>query len=219
MGRGAIIGGLLACLLAAAPAHAGEVGVDGDALRFVADEGEANAARVDRLPRRLVFACALICTGEDVRPPVVLVRDEGAPLRAGEGCVQAGPAAATCTLPRDHIDVNVIAELGDGDDTASANGPFRWVADGGLGADELHGHDGVDGGATLLGGPGGDLLVGGASADLADGGPGDDRIELREEPAMPDEAACGRGEDVVVLGRWDVLVDDRCETVEPDPAA
>jgi Ca2+-binding RTX toxin-like protein len=204
------IGLLVAVAIGVAPtaALAGEARVDGDVLRYVAAGGEANALRVDRAPRRLLFACALLCTGEDVRPPAFLVRDDGAPVTAGDGCVAAGPNAAVCTLPRDQIDVEIVADLGDRRDTASANGAFRFVVDGGDGGDELHGMDGVDGAA---------LLMGGAGADLLDGGAGDDRIELREQPAMPDEATCGRGEDVVVIGQWDVVADDRgCETVESD---
>jgi Ca2+-binding RTX toxin-like protein len=209
----AVVGGA-----AAVPAHAGVATVDGDVLRYTAADGETNVVRVVRAPRRLLFACALLCTGEDVRPPAFLVTDERAPVSAGPGCVAAGSAAAVCTLPRDHIDVEVVAELGDRADAASADGAFRFVADGGDGPDSLRGHDGADGAATLLGGGGDDVLTGGLGADVAQGGGGDDRLEMRESPAMPDEASCGRGEDVVVLGQWDVLTDDRCETVDA-PAA
>jgi Ca2+-binding RTX toxin-like protein len=86
------------------------------------------------------------------------------------------------------------------------------VVDGGEGNDRLRGGRGDD---TLLGGGGDDRLKGGQDSDYMDGGEGDDRINARGDGRDGDEVICGPGEDTVLLGRGDEVVDaDGCEQVK-----
>jgi hypothetical protein len=119
-----------------------------------------------------------------------LVRDTGAALHSGPGCVaidmntagcatpsgtrQASPAVALRTGDRG-ADVTLAPSIlaivrgGDGNDTLRASG----VLDGGRGAD------------TLIGGPGPDSLTGGPGTDVLRAGAGDDELVGDGGPRVP----------------------------------
>ena len=150
-------------LLAAAPASASAATVSlreirgdrytpGDArVSFIADAGERNVV-------------ALARDGMSV-----LVRDAGAPLRPGAGCVALDAITARCSSAL--VIAAADVELGDlGDTFIGANDP-RYLAarvSGGDGADALTGP------GNLQGGPGADTLTGSAIAESMSGGAGDD---------------------------------------------
>jgi RTX calcium-binding nonapeptide repeat (4 copies) len=127
-----------------------------------------------------------------------VIRDAGAPLVAGAGCVGAGEGAVRCGFrpsgdpkyrlsagvgvdPGDGADRVTVGALpvvvgaqirgGDGDDAlaaASVPGPRSFEAEVRL--------DGEAGADTLLGGDGPQSLRGGAGVDTLQGGAGDDRL-------------------------------------------
>jgi Ca2+-binding RTX toxin-like protein len=126
-----------------------------------------------------------------------LVRDTGAALHSGAGCVAVDVNTARCTTPAGAQEassavsvqtgdrgadvtvapsISAIVRGGDGDDTLRASG----FLDGGRGADALIGGPGPD---SLTGGPGADVLRAGAGADtlVGDGGspaaPSDDVLD------------------------------------------
>jgi Ca2+-binding RTX toxin-like protein len=163
----------------------------GDTILFYeAGAGEANdLAMSEGLPRR-----------------TVTLRDEGATVVAGAGCVQVDPNEVRCgTVAATSV------ELGDlGDIFTMVNGNVG--VDGGSGADQLticplcvgslHGGGGDDVliaggdfGHFLTGGPGADTLTSGSGEDWVEGGPGSDTIWT------------GAGVDVVFPGGGDDSVD------------
>jgi Ca2+-binding RTX toxin-like protein len=144
-----------------------------------------------------------------------LVRDEGAPLQAGQGCQQLEPGAVSCTAAT----VGPL-RLGDGNDSLTA----PWgQASGGAGRDLLSvtvGPTNGDGGDDVIygdaggGGAGDDHLVvgvgaGGPGEDVLrcpaetlctlDGGPGDDRLTGGDEI----DQLFGRGGDDLMQGGGD----------------
>lgn len=141
-------------------------------------------------------------------PPAVRFEDVGAPVRAGEGCEQAGEHAAICAVPE--ADVRLVRVLaGDGDDRASIGNErmLPTTLSGGAGDDVLSAA-GAFGGMTLVGGPGSDRLTGspgidrlldgdreGAPArDTVDGGDGLDTISYEGRSAgVSVDLAAGRG--------------------------
>lgn len=98
----------------------------------------------------------------------VQVRDAGAVLRAGPGCVAEDQQAVRCTAGK------VEADLGDGDDRLLALPEASTTVDGGEGADVLEAAP--EAFARFEGGPGDDLLVGGDRGNVLDGGLGADRL-------------------------------------------
>ena len=87
------------------------------------------------------------------------VRDGGAPITPGAGCVAiAGGARCTNTI-EGFPGPTLYASLGDGDDTSTADGQI----DGGSGDDMLRGT------GTLTGGPGKDVIVAIGRSTLIDG--------------------------------------------------
>src|SRR3954466_2788095 len=140
---------LLAALLLAAPAGASTVAVEGGTLHVSGGPGEDNVLSVQ--------------AADWVGPDVMAVRDDGAPLSAGPGCLPTEDGAATCTAPG----TGVRVDAGDGDDQVTT----------GWGDDRLNGGSGDD---VLTAGDGDDLLDGGSGADRLDGGGDDDRILARD---------------------------------------
>jgi hypothetical protein len=112
---------------------------------------------------------------------------------------------------------------------SAANRVFARAGDdhvnGGGGNDRLRGGRGDD---ALFGAGGNDRLRGGQDNDLLDGGDGDDYMNGRGDGGDKDRIVCGDGDDVVVLGRNDVVLvevaasehpaeegdDDGCEKVK-----
>ena len=137
----------------------------GGKLEFRADSGEAN---------EVTFSRSL---------DVLLVRDAGAPLAPGAGCVARAVDEAECAVWR----VTIHASLADGDDRARVSTATPAVLAGGEGSD------------TLLGGEGNDVLAGGQGEDVLRGGVGDDRLS---GGAGADLLSGGRGsvEDVIFGG-------------------
>lgn len=93
----------------------------------------------------------------------VLIRDEGAPLTAGEGCTAVDQQTVRCPLRQNAADqaVQVLqVGTGDGDDLVDVDGD-------------------LSGRAHLLGGPGADTLIGSDQPDLLEGGAGVDDIDGR----------------------------------------
>jgi hypothetical protein len=137
----------------------------------------------------------------------VVVHDDGAPVTAGSGCQQAGPADARCAVPPQRLTVSAF--LGDGDDQATLQRGLRASIGGGDGNDRLDAGTGVpgifSGGAgddTLLGSLTDDTLRGDAGKDVIHGGRGDDTIEGDGEGDAPaqDDLDGGPGEDELVYG-------------------
>ena len=146
----------------------------------------------------------------------VLVRDAGAPLRAGGGCAEEDGGVRCAGTNAAYVDA------GDGDDElVLAPGRTLWDVslDGGPGDDLVVGGDGNErlggglGRDSLIGGPGDDTLVGGdakgsAEADRIEGGPGIDIVDYtdRRRPVRVlldggggDDAAGERGERDVLI--------------------
>jgi hemolysin type calcium-binding protein len=181
---------LTAALLLPASAAASRAVVvphyEGEALVYSADTGEANELEVHRAGASIVLT------------------DAGADIDPGEGWVPAGAHVVTCSgeAPLAGVD----ADLGDGDDAVTSDGPALDVQ-GGTGHDELDlggGYGSLDGGFDddllrsgelggvlkggpgpdeLLGGAGPDHLMGGPSADSIDGGPDTDTVEYVDHHA------------------------------------
>ena len=114
------------------------------------------------------------------------VRDYGAPVTPGRGCVAVDPNAARCPA----WDLRVA--LGDGDDRASpvSRSLGRIGIEGGPGDDLITGGeragllDGGEGADTLLGGVGDDLSAGGPGRDVIEGGDGADTVSYIDEPPV-----------------------------------
>jgi len=113
----------------------------------------------------------------------ITVRDAGAPVTPGRGCVALDAHAARCSAS------DLTLELGDGDDRAAPSGRHVSTVSviagsgddqvmGGEARDYLYGGEGVD---TLRGGPGNDILTGGAGRDALDGGEGPDAVSYTED--------------------------------------
>jgi hypothetical protein len=122
-----------------------------DEARFAAANGEQNRVTVTRTSEAPNFQ------------PSMTFTDDGAPLTAGQGCVQRGEHSATCT----GYDIVAFVEAGDGADSVSGD---VYSADGGPGDDTL------TGAAVEHGGPGDDRLTGADTGALLEGGAGRDTI-------------------------------------------
>lgn len=157
--RRVLLVGVATSIAWAAPGHAATVRLDVQPDRtystawiaFVADPGERNDVFVVR----------------DSDGSWVL-RDNGAPLTVGAGCVALDAGSARCTPPADAA-VHVTVDAGDGDDHVHV--PDRNL---GVQVDAGAGDDVVIGGGTLIGGDGNDTLTGGAGGDDVYGGAGAD---------------------------------------------
>ncbi len=116
----------------------------------------------------------------------VTVRDAGAPVTPGRGCVALDTHAARCSA------WDLKLELGDGDDRAAPLGPgtSRVSVIAGPGDDHVTGGearewlDGGEGADTLLGGAGDDMLIGGPGRDVLDGSEGADTASYMEDPPV-----------------------------------
>src|SRR4051812_1888107 len=131
------------------------------------------------------------------RPPagkmrVVVFRDAGAPLSAGDGCAAGAAGAVVCRAPLGDFANSVDVNTDDGDDTVDASAMglkgFTVFVDAGTGSDVVTGSrtlrnalfgDFVNaerGDDRVTGGRAADFLQGGRGADLLDGRGGQDEI-------------------------------------------
>ena len=191
----------LAVLVLAAPASAAVVRVDVDYEfdpddDFGRDDTETTTVTVE-------FGAA---SGERNRVSIrmrdderLLVRDIGAPLRAGRRCRQRGEHVALCNLPYGDI-TSIDAELGDRADRFFAeNATFGVDVVGGAGRDRIRGsrtNDSLDGGGgidNVRGGGARDQLYGGPGKDHLRGGDGNDVLHA----AGRDTFVGGEGSDMV----------------------
>ncbi|MEA2362600.1 MAG: hypothetical protein QOD71_1745 [Thermoleophilaceae bacterium] len=183
---------LSATLLAAPVAQAATVSVavgtgeEGDAVEydFSAAGGEANRVTVT------------------VRPPagkhrIVVFRDAGAPLVAGEGCKAGAAGEVVCRAALGDFANSVDLATKDRDDTVDASAVdlrgFTVFIDGGAGSDVLTGSRTVPnalfgdfvnsevGDDRVTGGRRDDFLQGGPGDDVLDGGGGSDEATYRDE--------------------------------------
>jgi Ca2+-binding RTX toxin-like protein len=172
---------LVLIALAAAPAEAATV--SRTVIRFAEPVGtppEESCSRYALCPPGTVRADVRALPGElnEVTVTVgagsvVVVRDAGAPLIAGEGCAARPDGAVACSPPEPGAwSPAARVFLGDQDDTLVASG-VTLRAGGGEGNDVLRGGPGLD---TLRGGPGDDLLIGGPGRDRLFGGPNRDTL-------------------------------------------
>jgi hypothetical protein len=139
----------------------------------------------------------------------VTIRDAGAVVTAGAGCISLDVHSVECPANFSAM----ILTLLDLDDTLSVSGfsalaNFGLVADGGAGADVLSsfpqsqlvggsGDDRLTGARSIKGGSGNDVLRGSGRWDFLVGGPGHDTITGE---GGSDIIAPGRGEDAVDAG-------------------
>ncbi len=115
------------------------------------------------------------------RSGTTLIVDDRVPLKAGAGCVavKGDSTKVRCTRP---LWYDIIAALGDGNDTLTNKIRVRFWGSGGAGTDTLYGGPGIDlfhgdgGNDTLYGGAGDDQLLGGAGVDHVWGGTGNDGL-------------------------------------------
>jgi hypothetical protein len=172
-------------------------------VHYLADPGDENTLRIDRLDRTLTFT-------------------DRAGIRAGTRCEQMDSSTAVCDalVPfamlavdlGDRDDVLQIGVASRGDeanlDLTASGGPGADILDlraaDGVAAGSLQGDDGDDslfsgGGGGLAGGLGDDILTGGDGAEELDGGLGDDVLDG------------GAGLDIVTYG-------DRTDSVRVDLA-
>ena len=172
-----------AALAAAAPGAASGASVEvtrADMIRYVAAAGERNAPSIAEIP--------------DSWPSAFLVRDPGATLTPGRGCVAVDALRVGCFAFGGAM-YELRLELGDQDDVLQVEGDPLVKADGGLGDDRLVGggwDDQFDGGGgrdDLRGAGGDDELTDGdrddrdgapLDADVFDGGPGVDLISYEQ---------------------------------------
>ena len=157
---------LAASLVAAAPAAASEVRLDGTTAVFAAAPGEANHQTVapdNFAPGAVQFS--------DVYPIAI------GPALDCETSTAGGWFFASCQLPGVAA---IRIESGDGDDAVrvSPEIPFNGAisADGGSGNDDLQGSFGGPA-VTLFGGDGHDKLGGSTADDVLHGGPGNDDLD------------------------------------------
>lgn len=152
------------------------------------------------------------------------------------GDVDANGYVIEAFCPRGSIGL-LRVDLGEREDTATLQVPFRTQVVGGAGADKLTGGDqadtfvggdgddvldgaggddvlnGGDGADTVTGGAGSDRLQLGLGADTADGGAGDDLLQSRD--GVIDTVRCGDGLDVVEADQLDTVPEDGgCEQVK-----
>ena len=120
---------------------------------------------------------------------VVTIADEGADLLAGAGCEQSAAREVRCAIS-DAESARVHADLGDGDDEATALGAIPVKLDGDAGNDILTGGDAAD---RLDGGDGDDRLAGGPGLDAYEGGEGNDTLYARD--GVREGVLCGGGQD------------------------
>jgi hypothetical protein len=116
--------------LAAGPAHAAGVFVDGSALRIAAAPGEAN---------QLAITAPASSAPASSAPASVAVTDAGAPLTPGPGCAPADIGVTCVTPPDPAIDVSA----GDLDDSVTIAVPVGAFVDGGSGDDLIDVRNGV----------------------------------------------------------------------------
>ena len=196
----------VAVLAGPAPAAASTVEVrdrPGPVIRYVAGPGEHNDVSLTGI--------------ENAWPSAYYVRDAGATISTGPGCVALDAHTAVCSAPGGAM-YRAAVRLGDGDDVLRPGGIDIVRANGGDGADRLLGGTGGD---DLDGGPGADEIRGGeglddlhggagSDADVLDGGSDEDRLsyEGRTEPLTVDlsdpgvDGAAGEGDSI--LGIEDV---------------
>jgi RTX calcium-binding nonapeptide repeat (4 copies) len=202
-GAGAVPTMIAAVLLATAPARASlvQLRAQGAApwssadLQFTGFPGESN-----------------LVTLELSGPGEVHVRDDGAPLHAGENCSGGGHEVVCSGLALATALALDIA-LSDGDDRLAISGARAYASSflsGGRGADVISGAAGDDnilGGAgddTLDGGSGNDRLLGLQGADVLRGGEGIDTVVFDDHTdpvtvtidGRADDGAVGEGDDV-----------------------
>ncbi len=173
----AIVGGLAL----AGSASASTLAVTGGVLHFDAARGEANNV-----------------TLRDGAGQTT-VTDSGSIIHAGPGCTEVTPHEASCPLPGGFVDQDVVMNLGDRNDVASAfKLSFGHIAidggagndtisdspqsganvDGGLGDDTITVHPNFGGAVDVHGGLGRDSITAIAASGTVDGGLGDDDIAL-----------------------------------------
>lgn len=191
-----LITALFLLLTGAGTAHAGtvalyEIAGDGHlsataSVTFTAAPGEAN--RVLAVPDKQAW----------------VVRDDGAPLSAGDGCVALDTASVRCasTIATPSLSV----DTGDGDDTITAPNGAYLLAEAGAGNDVIHAEGNLVGGPgddVLFGGSGNDELRGGSGVDVLHGGAGNDALsgdgnlhDQRDDAASDDVLDGGPGRDL-----------------------
>jgi Ca2+-binding RTX toxin-like protein len=190
----------------------------GESVQFVAAPGEANDLE------------------HSEAGGVVIIRDPGAGLVPGAGCIAIDAHEVRCTpvsvsrfgptgiLLRDRDDAATIlsdrafVSGGDGEDDLSACDPCRVTLAGDAGNDTISGGGGRFGG--LEGGEGDDVIAGGSQADWIAGGPGNDTIgggggydQIEPGPGS-DVVDGGAGDDSILFRFWGpgVSVDLRAGT-------
>lgn len=215
MRRGTLALALAGTLLLAPVARAATVSVsvgtgeEGDAIEFglSAAPGEANRVTVTTRP-------------PSGKQRIVVFRDAGAPLSAGDGCQAGAAGEVVCRNPLGDFanSVDVIAK--DGDDTVDASAVklrgFTVFIDGGAGSDLLIGSRSVPNalfGDFVSNEVGDDQVTGGRRDDFLQGGPGDDVLDGRDgsdEATYRDErrgvrADLAAGMALTVAGERDTL--------------
>lgn len=177
--RGALAAFALVTLGAPHGATAGTASFIGSVVTYQAAPGELNDVSIR----------ALDLGDADFTPPRTYeVRDTGAPVLPGPGCIALDADAAACTKPSGAFLDNFVIRTDDLDDRASVallcpncgvgGGPFFEIAlYGESGADTLTGGAAGTGGTDLYGGTGNDTLLGGENHDFLEGGPGADTMD------------------------------------------
>jgi hypothetical protein len=244
-----------ASLGSVASASAGEIYFDPHGTLELADGGEANHLAISRPDRRtgrfqdsfpLTFRLfvpldGLQCNGGGPGPPydelltqIDCIRDD---TTGGVNHDTAYLRLCTYRVLSDqcHTDngnpIDVIAELGDGNDTATVGATLMpdfqnelrtglVAVDGGNGEDTLSGSvgsayfGGGDGSDVISSGAGDDWLAGGSGADVLRGGTGDDTLYANStnSDSQRDVLRCGPGVDTAYVQPNDVTYD--CENVQ-----
>ena len=136
----------------------------------------------------------------------LVVRDEGAPLVAGDNCTGHG-SEVTCGPVPAATPIQIGVTTGDGHDRISVIGPIRYrycSLSGGSGAD------------VIVGGPRDDDIDGGPGTDVLDGRDGDDDISGGTDA---DSLRGGPGVDTVTYGGHERAVSVSLDDVADDGAA
>jgi hypothetical protein len=209
-----LLAAVLALLAAPSVANAGEAHQQDNRVIFFADPGETNHVTV-----------TVDSTG-------ITLRDTGAPVTPGEGCVAVDPNKVFCAKtpePKGHQSVTLV--LKDRDDYGRLVGyyPGSFLegdegADtliGGSADDSIYGDDdsvvGPEGDDVLRGNSGPDHLQGGRGTDVIDGGGGIDVSDYRDHldavtvdlDGVADDGSPGENDDLRNIENvWGGLGDD-----------
>ena len=182
---------VVALLLAAPSAFAGQASIEGATLVYTDTPGAARSVTWARDSSSIAITESTRDVGQTVVPT------------AGAGCTIYQPNTGTATYVCSAAGVtDVHIDLGDGDDAAEATPGSAF-------ANPVRYFDDTNFPVSVIGGDGKDEITGGEATDTLDGGPGDDQLfgnrdartsDTPDKPAL-DTIIGGPGNDTIGAGK------------------